>query len=202
MKIAKALITILICFSSVKVSAESLSGVGLVIGGGVATYKGVTYYFSPNRVLSKAGYETAIVTLQSLPTDQAKISAKEMMMVCQDIAMYFKEGIYPTADVINQNITGKFAKIDSQLLNNLQIVGPLIGDYIPSSDIFLTPDMRGYFISFFGEDGMEKGIHEWMTDNNIFINPNYTTSKSRDNALKKLKTPKAVMWFSAKVEKK
>jgi hypothetical protein len=201
MKLARVLILI-ICFSSVKVTAESLAGVGLVIGGGAAIYKSITYMFSTNRVFSKAGYETAIVTLQSLPPDRAQIVAKDLMMVCQEMVIYFKEGIYPTADVINQYISSKVAKIDPKLLEILQIVGPLIGEYIPSSDLFLTPDMRDYFVSFFGEDGMTKGIREWMNDKKVVIKPNYTTTKSRDNSLKNQKAPYATTWFSAIIEKK
>ncbi len=201
MKCLGVLLAFVLGFSSAKAADPITVTTGVSIGAGVGygVFKAVTSFFSVDRILSYAGKEVSIVTLQRVQAKNPEIArqvAKDTMMACQDATKYLQSGVLPTADIINQVLTSKFANIDPELLQVLQDAGSELGKSVPSADVFLTPQMIGHIIAFIGPDGMENGIMQWMTDNNVSVKIKYTKPQRREENTKKLKSKDAVGWFS------
>lgn len=136
-------------------------------------------------ILHAAGYEASLLGLKKLQPETGKIVAGVVVTVSADAIKYLDTGNLPTADIVNQTITGIFGdSLDPLVLAELDAVAETLGRYVPSSAQYLTADQIGYLKAFL--QGLQDGARAYLADQNTPVKLKYTLSREQAKAHKKL----------------
>ncbi len=160
-------------------------------GAGYLAYREISV-LGPN-ILYYAAKEGTIIGLQKLPVAIGPTVAKDAAMACQDAINYLNTGTLPTADIVNQIITGKFSNIDPTVLAEIQKVAAYLGQYVPSASVILTGTEISYLVKFL--QGIQDGCNDYLGNNNVKVKIKYTKNEHLDKATLKQRSPSFKPWF-------
>jgi hypothetical protein len=150
-------------------------------------------------ILKEAGCEAAVYGLQALPSDSAPAIARDTILACDDILVYLNTGHLPTADIVNQIISEKFANLPPIVVSMIQAAAAKLGAYVPSASVVLTTDEIGDIQAFL--KGIISGCQDWQKNPKLSVKAKYTLPQvTADNRLK-AKFVETPGWFCAVKQK-
>lgn len=159
------------------------SGVEAAAGGFAAGAGGLALleYTESNQIvegaIEVAGKEAAIFGLNHISPDKQKAAAQALVDACDDASKYLQSGALPTADIVNQLISQKFKNVHPTLLVWIQDAAWVLGKFVPSANVYLTPAQIGDLVSFL--NGVESGAKTFLVNPQVETQCKYTGKHSK-----------------------
>ncbi len=152
-----------------------------------------------------AGKEAAIIGLHQLTPDNGRVVAGDIIVASDAATAYLQGGNLPTADIVNQVVTGHFANLDPAIATMIASVSGTLGSYVPNYSTYLTENQTAYLLKFVA--GLHDGATAYLADNTVKIAPKYSLKKEQDKAEKKLRRIEAERgvyppWFSGLIRRR